>query len=96
LTSLLERSGFEVVGQAGDAVQLLALVSDTSPELVVVDIRMPPTRTREGLEAAREIRQQDPDIGILVLSAHAEVEHAVELLASGRGSAIYSRAASPT
>ena len=85
MASLLERSGFEVVGQAGDAVQLLALVGDTSPDLVVVDIRMPPTRTREGLEAAREIRQQHPDIGILVLSAHAEVEHAVELLASGRG-----------
>jgi DNA-binding NarL/FixJ family response regulator len=85
MASLLERSGFEVVGQAGDAVQLLALVRDTSPDLVVVDIRMPPTRTREGLEAAREIRQQHPDIGILVLSAHAEVEHAMELLASGRG-----------
>jgi DNA-binding NarL/FixJ family response regulator len=85
MASLLERSGFEVVGQAGDAAQLLALVGDTTPDLVVVDIRMPPTRTREGLEAAREIRQQHPDIGILVLSAHAEVEHAVELLASGRG-----------
>src|SRR5215204_532406 len=85
MASLLERSGFEVVGQAGDAVQLLALVRDTSPDLVVVDIRMPPTRTREGLEAAREIRQQHPEIGILVLSAHAEVEHAMELLASGRG-----------
>lgn len=85
MASLLERSGLEVVGQAGDAVQLLALVRDTSPDLVVVDIRMPPTRTREGLEAAQEIRQQHPDIGILVLSAHVEVEHAVELLASGRG-----------
>ena len=85
MASLLERSGFNVVGQAGDAVQLLALVRDTSPDLVVVDIRMPPTRTREGLEVAREIRQQHPEIGILVLSAHAEVEHAMELLASGRG-----------
>jgi len=85
MASLLERSGFEVVGQAGDAVQLLAAVGDTSPDLVVVDIRMPPTRTREGLEAAREIRQQHPNIGILVLSAHVEVEHAMELLASGRG-----------
>lgn len=85
MASLLERSGLEVVGQAADAVQLLALVRDTSPDLVVVDIRMPPTRTREGLEAAQEIRQQHPDIGILVLSAHVEVEHAVELLASGRG-----------
>jgi DNA-binding NarL/FixJ family response regulator len=85
IASLLERSGVQVVGQAGDAIQLLALVRDTSPDLVVVDIRMPPTRTREGLEAAREIRQQRPEIGILVLSAHIEVEHAMELLASGRG-----------
>jgi DNA-binding NarL/FixJ family response regulator len=85
MASLLERSGVQVVGQAGDAAQLLALVRDTSPDLVVVDIRMPPTRTREGLEATREIRQQRPEIGILVLSAHVEVEHAMELLASGRG-----------
>jgi DNA-binding NarL/FixJ family response regulator len=85
LASLLERSGLQVVGQAGDATELLTLVEDTAPDVVVVDIRMPPTRTREGLEAAREIRQQHPEIGILVLSAHAEVEHAMELLASGRG-----------
>jgi DNA-binding NarL/FixJ family response regulator len=85
MASLLERSGIQVVGQAGDAIQLLELVRDTSPDLVVIDIRMPPTRTREGLEAAQQIREQHPDIGILVLSAHAEVEHAMELLASGRG-----------
>ena len=84
LASLLERSGFEVVGQAGDGAQLLALVRDTLPELVVVDIRMPPTHTAEGLEAARVIRQELPETGILVLSAHVEVEHAMELLASGR------------
>ena len=85
LASLLERSGFRVVGQAGDGVQLLGLARDTAPDLVVVDIRMPPTHTGEGLEAAQVIRQELPDIGILVLSAHAEVEHAMELLASGRG-----------
>jgi DNA-binding NarL/FixJ family response regulator len=85
LASLLERSGLQVVGQAGDATQLLTLVQDTAPEVAVVDIRMPPTRTTEGLDAAREIRRQHPEIGILVLSAHAEVEHAMELLASGRG-----------
>jgi DNA-binding NarL/FixJ family response regulator len=84
LASLLERSGFEVVGQAGDGAQLLALVRDQAPELVVVDIRMPPTHSTEGLEAARVIRQERPETGILVLSAHAEVEHAMELLASGR------------
>ena len=84
LASLLERSGFEVVGQAGDAAQLLALVATQAPDLAVVDIRMPPTHTAEGLEAARQIRQEHPEIGILVLSAHVEVEHAMELLASGR------------
>jgi DNA-binding NarL/FixJ family response regulator len=85
LASLLERSGFEVVGQAGDATRLLDLVAGQPLDLVVVDIRMPPTNTAEGLDAARQIRQQHPEIGILVLSAHVEVEHAMELLASGRG-----------
>jgi DNA-binding NarL/FixJ family response regulator len=84
LASLLERSGFQVVGQAGDAAQLLDLVATHAPDLAVVDIRMPPTHTAEGLEAARQIRQEHPEIGILVLSAHVEVEHAMELLASGR------------
>jgi DNA-binding NarL/FixJ family response regulator len=85
LASLLERSGFEVVGQAGDGAQLLALVDAETPELVVVDIRMPPTHTAEGLDAAKRIRQEHPETGILVLSAHVEVEHAMELLAGGRG-----------
>lgn len=85
LASLLERTGFAVVGQAGDAAGLLALVRHTAPELVVVDIRMPPTQTSEGLDAAMVIRKELPDTGILVLSAYAEVEHAMELLASGRG-----------
>jgi DNA-binding NarL/FixJ family response regulator len=85
LASLLERNGFQVVGQAGDAAQLLALVGDTTPELVVVDIRMPPTHTAEGLDAARQIRREHPETGILVLSAHVEVDHAMELLASGHG-----------
>jgi DNA-binding NarL/FixJ family response regulator len=85
LASLLERSGFQVVGQAGDATRLLALVADQTPELVVVDIRMPPTHTAEGLEAARQIRRDRPETGILVLSAHVEVDHAMELLASGQG-----------
>jgi DNA-binding NarL/FixJ family response regulator len=85
LASLLERSGFDVVGQAGDSTQLLTLVHEQAPALVVVDIRMPPTHTAEGLEAARHIRQEHPETGILVLSAHVEVEYAMELLASGRG-----------
>jgi DNA-binding NarL/FixJ family response regulator len=85
LASLLQRAGYQVVGQAGDPTQLLTLVHQQQPELVVVDIRMPPTHTSEGLQAAHQIRQQHPQVAILVLSAHAEVEHAMELLASGRG-----------
>src|SRR6476469_5932690 len=83
LASLLDRSGFEVVGQAGDAAELLALVDRKRPDLVIVDIRMPPTHTIEGLDAARRIRHKTPDTAILVLSAHVEVEHAMDLLASG-------------
>jgi len=85
LASLLLRSGLEVVGQAGDASQLLTMVRDQIPELVVVDIRMPPSHTTEGLDAAHVIRRDFPEVGILVLSAHVEVEHALELLAGGRG-----------
>jgi DNA-binding NarL/FixJ family response regulator len=85
LASLLDRSGFEVIGQAADATELLAVVRDRKPQLVVVDIRMPPTHSTEGLDAARVIREELPDTGILVLSAHVEVEHATELLASGHG-----------
>jgi DNA-binding NarL/FixJ family response regulator len=86
LASLLERSGFDVVGQSADARLLLALVRERQPELVIVDIRMPPTHSTEGLEAARQIRAEFPDIAILVLSAHVEVEHATGLLASGQRS----------
>ena len=84
LASLLEHSGYDVVGQAADSTGLLALARETRPELVVTDIRMPPTHTTEGLKAALVIRQELPDTAILVLSAYAEVEHAMELLASGR------------
>jgi DNA-binding NarL/FixJ family response regulator len=86
LASLLERSEFDVVGQAGDAPQLVALVRELRPELVIVDIRMPPSHSTEGLDAAREIRALFPDIAILVLSAHVEVEHAMDLVASGQRS----------
>jgi DNA-binding NarL/FixJ family response regulator len=83
LCSLLERSGFDVVGQAGDGTDLLRLVRELAPDLAIVDIRMPPDHSTEGLEAARAIREEWPEVGILVLSAHAEVEHAMELLAGG-------------
>ncbi|MFV9459277.1 protein kinase domain-containing protein [Rhodococcus sp. NM-2] len=85
VASLLTRSGFDVLDQAGDATTLLDLVRARAPDLVMVDIRMPPTHTTEGLDAARAIRDEFPEVGILVLSAHADVEHAMELLASGRG-----------
>ena len=83
LASLLEGAGFEVVGQAGDGQQLLSLVRAMTPGLVVTDIRMPPTNTSEGLDAARVIRQDLPDTAIMVLSAHVVVEDAMDLLAAG-------------
>jgi DNA-binding NarL/FixJ family response regulator len=83
LAMLLERAGFEVVGQAGDAQELLAVVREHAPAVAIVDIRMPPTHNTEGLEAAHIIRDEFPDMGILVLSAHVDVEHAMDLLASG-------------
>ncbi len=85
IASLLERSSFEVVGQAGDAAGLIDLVRDREPGLIVVDIRMPPNHSTEGLAAARAIRAEFPQTAILVLSAYADVEHAMELLASGQG-----------
>jgi DNA-binding NarL/FixJ family response regulator len=86
LASLLERSSFAVVGQAGDPGELIRLVREHEPDLVLIDIRMPPTHSTEGLQAARTIRDEYPDIGILVLSGFVEVEHAMELLASGHRS----------
>ena len=84
LASLLAQHGFEVVGQAGDATTLISLVREHEPELVIVDIRMPPEHSTEGLDAARVIREEFPAAGILVLSAFVEVDHAMELLAGGQ------------
>jgi DNA-binding NarL/FixJ family response regulator len=86
LASLLERSGYEVVGQAGSEQELLELVREQRPDLAIVDIRMPPTHSTEGLDAARVIREELPETAILLLSAHVEMEHAMDLLASGEGS----------
>lgn len=93
LASLLERSGFEIAGQAGDAPALIELVRAQLPDLVIVDIRMPPSHTSEGLDAAHQIQQELPDIAILVLSAHVDVEHAMDLVATGsrRGYLLKSR-----
>jgi DNA-binding NarL/FixJ family response regulator len=82
VSSLLQRSGFEVVGQAVDGAALLDLVREHQPDLAVIDIRMPPTHRTEGLAAAHQIRAEFSDIGILLLSAHVEVRDAVELLAN--------------
>jgi DNA-binding NarL/FixJ family response regulator len=83
LASLLDRSGFDVVGQAGNGTELLALVRSVHPELAIIDIRMPPTQATEGLQAARVIREELPGTAIIVLSAHVEVDEATELLAGG-------------
>jgi DNA-binding NarL/FixJ family response regulator len=85
IASLLDREGFDVVGTVGDPDGLKRLVQETSPDLAIVDIRMPPTQTWEGLEAARAIRADSPQIGILLLSAHVEIETAIDLLEGGRG-----------
>ena len=83
LASLLDRSGFEVAGQAGDAAGLIELVHQERPDLAVVDIRMPPEFSTEGLAAAQLIKRHYPKTAVVVLSAHVEVEHAMDLLANG-------------
>jgi DNA-binding NarL/FixJ family response regulator len=83
IVSLLSGAGYEVVGQAGDGPALEEVVREQAPDLVVVDIRMPPSHTWEGLDAARAIRGRFPKIGILLLSAHVEIETAIDLLRGG-------------
>ena len=84
IASVLDRSGFEVVGQCDNGSALVELVREHQPDLALIDIRMPPTHTTEGLDAARSIRGELPDTAIVVLSAHVEVEHAMDLIASGQ------------
>ena len=86
LAGLLERSSFEVVGQCGNPSELIELVREHRPDLVIVDIRMPPSQTSEGLDAARVIREELPETAIVVLSAHVQVEQATDLLATGERS----------
>jgi DNA-binding NarL/FixJ family response regulator len=83
LARLLEEAGFEVVGLAADAEELYALVERFSPDVAIVDIRMPPTHTDEGLRAAKLIRARWPQVGILVLSQYVQARYAVELLSEG-------------
>jgi DNA-binding NarL/FixJ family response regulator len=81
LSRLLAEAGLEVAGTAGDAAQLLHLVAARRPDVVLADIRMPPTQTTEGLQAAVQIRRQWPGTAVVVLSQHVETEHLFELLA---------------
>jgi DNA-binding NarL/FixJ family response regulator len=83
LASLLGEAGYDVVGRAGDAAALISAVRAEQPDLVVVDIRMPPTLTSEGIDVARTIRSEFPQIGILLLSAHVELETAIDFLQGG-------------
>jgi DNA-binding NarL/FixJ family response regulator len=80
VTRLLEEAGFEVVGQAGDREELMRKARAHKPDVAIIDIRMPPTHTDEGLQAAREIREEMPGTGVVVLSAYIEEAYAVELL----------------
>ena len=84
IASLLQQASFDVVGQACDAPGLLALAREKRPDLAIIDIRMPPDYLTEGLDAAQAIREEFPTAGILLLSAHAEVEQAMELLGAGQ------------
>ena len=85
LARLLETSGFDVVGRAGDAGQLLALVETKQPDIAITDIRMPPSHKTEGLEAAVQIRERHRGVAVLLLSQYVETTHALRLLERGAG-----------
>jgi len=85
LVRLLEEAGFDVAGQAVNAQELLQLVRVSQPDVAIVDIRMPPTRTNEGLRAAEEIRAHHPGIGVLILSEYLEAHYAVRLIQAASG-----------
>ncbi|MBY6410676.1 response regulator transcription factor [Rhodococcus sp. BP-252] len=84
VVSVLRHAGHDVVAQAGDPIELLSEVETTQPRLAVIDIRMPPTYTAEGLDAAARIRSEHPDVAVLLLSAHVEIDHALEILEGGK------------
>jgi DNA-binding NarL/FixJ family response regulator len=89
VAQLLENGGVEVLAQVGTPAQLLAAIEEHQPDVALVDIRMPPSYTDEGIRAALEIRQRYPEIGILLLSTHIEVEEAVDLFSSAARSVGY-------
>jgi len=83
LARLLDDAGHEVVGRAGDAVSLLTVVAETAPDLAVIDIRMPPDHTDDGVRAARQLKASHPGMGIVLLSQHIETRHSVDLVSTG-------------
>ena len=83
LARLLTESGHEVVDAVGDAPSLLAAVDDQLPDLAIIDVRMPPTMTDDGAQAARALRAQHPELGILLLSQHIETRHALDMVGTG-------------
>lgn len=85
LVRVLESAGFDVVGQARTADELFQLVAAEQPSLVILDIRMPPTQSDEGLVAAKQIRRRYPELGVLLLSQYIESHHALELLSQSPG-----------
>jgi serine/threonine-protein kinase PknK len=89
LAELLQRAGVQVVAQAGNAPSLLRAVEDHQPDIAIVDIRMPPTQTTEGIRAALQIRERFPAVGILLLSTHTEINDAVELFSATASSVGY-------
>ena len=96
IVNVLRRADIDVIGQAGDADQLLAKVAAARPDVVLTDIRMPPTHTSEGLEAARRIRAEHPEVGVLVLSQYIEPRYALDLISdmpSGAGYLLKERVA---
>jgi DNA-binding NarL/FixJ family response regulator len=86
---LLTEAGFDVTGQAADATELLGLVRRDPPDVAVIDIRMPPGRSAEGVEAAAEIRRTSPEVGLLLLSQHVETHYAVRLMTEFDGGVGY-------
>jgi DNA-binding NarL/FixJ family response regulator len=83
LASLLERDGMDVVGRAGTAGELLGLVRELKPDLAIVDVRMPPSHSTEGFDAAGRIKEEFPDVAVLVLSAHLDAERVMDFVANG-------------
>ena len=82
LAELLDRAGMHVMAQAGNALSLLRAIEEHQPDVAIIDIRMPPTQTTEGIHAALQIRQQFPAVGILLLSTYTQIDEAIELFTS--------------